>query len=230
MNEVYKEILKTVISEINKKTQIENLSTDFFVKEGDFYVYNKFGREIYSNKLENAAYDLETILIFIEEVTFSVTSFNEIFCEEKPNWGLVKRYIEVDNKNYFSVLGYGDIFKFNFIKVREDFFEDEDKYFKYVNKIRRDLDGEKIRVVYFNGDEICSCRKGFYVDGIIQEAELKFPYISDYDYFYSKIKDINNVEDLNKILDYKTVTFLYSVTPVADVDYAYEYIRKLVNQ
>jgi len=210
-----KEILKMVISEINKKTHIEHIEIDD-TGNSDFYIMNKFGKSYHSDVYYKIDFSLKSIKKFVEDTLFLITKRVDF---SKNMYEFLKKYpINVDNKKYIDILGYGLIYKNNFIKIKDD-------YKKYVNKIREKLDANNIRVVYYNGENL----KGFYVDSVIRESDLILPYVKDLEKFKAELKKVKNTSDLKKILDYETVTLYYDVVPNLEIEQAIDYIKKLVN-
>ena len=212
-----KEILKMVIDEINKKTRIEHIEIDVDTSNDDFYIKNKFGNIYHSDKFYNIDFNLKSIKIFVEDILLLITRQVSV---SKNMYEFLKKYpINVDNKKYIDILGYGLIYNDIFIKIKDD-------YKKYVNKIREKLDANNIRVVYYNGENL----KGFYVDSVIRESDLILPYVKDLEKFKTELKKVRNTSDLKKILDYETVTLYYDIVPNLEIEQALEYIKKLVNQ
>ena len=211
-----KEILKMVISEINKKTHIEHIEIDVVASNDEFYIMNKFGKSYHSDVYYKIDFSLKSIKKFVEDTLFLITKRVDF---SKNMYEFLKKYpINVDNKKYIDILGYGLIYKDIFIKIKDD-------YKKYVNKIREKLDANNIRVVYYNGENL----KGFYVDSIIRESDLILPYVKDLEKFKAELKKVKNTSDLKKILDYETVTLYYDVVPNLEIEQAIDYIKKLVN-
>jgi len=181
------------------------------------YIKNKFGNIYHSDKFYNIDFNLKSIKIFVEDILLLITRQVSV---SKNMYEFLKKYpINVDNKKYIDILGYGLIYNDIFIKIKDD-------YKKYVNKIREKLDANNIRVVYYNGENL----KGFYVDSVIRESDLILPYVKDLEKFKTELKKVRNTSDLKKILDYETVTLYYDIVPNLEIEQALEYIKKLVNQ
>ena len=68
-----KEILKMVISEINKKTHIEHIEIDVVASNDEFHIKNRFGNSYHSDKFYNIDFNLKSIKIFVEDILLPIT-------------------------------------------------------------------------------------------------------------------------------------------------------------
>lgn len=209
------ELLRMIVNEINEKTCVEKIAVRFI--EGIYYyIANKFEKDIYSGKLKDIDFSLESMKKFVENSVYGVTTRASTIENIYQDIGI--NYLDIDNEKYIDILGRGKIYGIYFVEIKDD-------YKKYIDKIKRNLDGDKFRMVYRNDDIF----KGFYIDTIIREDKLNIPYVKDLEKFKTELKKVKNADELKKILDYETVALYYSDVPTAEFECAYDYIEKLVN-
>ena len=67
------ELLRIIVNEINEKTRIEKIAIRF-IGGIYFYIVNKFEKDIYTGKLDEIDFNLETIKNFIENSVYGVTT------------------------------------------------------------------------------------------------------------------------------------------------------------
>ena len=199
-----KNILVNNIEELNRETQFKKLSISF--RGGKFYV-KKNGGIIHRGNLFDVDLDFNGQKKFIFDVLNKLTTFvRDYFSIDWENEE--KLLLSEDECDMVDVVGFGNIYKNNFVKIDEKL--TEHPYIRdIIKKIRGKFCNRGIVVVY------CKDKKGFYVDGITYEDEIC-------------LKCINDLNDVVDGYDNGNVTLYYKVATDKEIKKAVKFIEKLV--
>ena len=214
--EIIKKLLVENINSLNRDTSICKLSIGF--KDNTFYVVNHCDNEvILTGDVLNYDVNFNSQKKFILDVVNSVASFVDVL--EDIDWDeYFKNLINVNGVNYIEVIGFGDIFRNNFIKLE---LNDEDinfqrRFKKLERMIENGLDNNKIRVVY------CKKENGFYVGKNIYESKVFVTFIED----TVALDNIKEVDD--DVTSDETITLYYSLTSEKELKEAIKFIKNVM--
>ena len=238
LTEAMKNLLTDNLNELKYQLKSRfNLDLDLSIefKDNNDFVVLKNGKVILKRNIENYDIDFYNQKVFILDVMEEIAAWVEdleVLEKTEQFYNLIK----VDNKEYFDILGQGDIFynddycveiDTNKFDYDGDFDEYEDyiEYFK--EEIRNFLDGNKIRVVMYENinDDIIK----FYVGGVINNFIMCIKYINDIIDDVDNFKDLDDCDDIDEIADYAYLEIYFSLTPWKEVEKAVEFIKKLVD-
>ena len=232
-NEALKELLKENVFNLIRYCHLKNINGGF--KDDEIIIVDKNGKTIFKDKILNYDLDFESQKRFILDIMEKISSF-VVVLEDLEDIECFKNLIEIDDIYHFDVLGKGDIYKTatriskNFNKMYEDClkkFNDEECINKidslidgYIEKIKNNLDGNKVRVVmyYYDLSEF-----GFYVDSIINIDMVYLKFVDDLD-------ELESSNKIDEIASCSPITLYYSLLEnVKEADKAAKFIRKLIS-
>ena len=201
--EELKKLLKENIKELKDFIYLNISEIDF--KGDEVIVLNRDNKVIFKDLIKNYDTTFESQKKFIFNVLNRVTSFVRDY--SNIDWENEKKLIlSEDECNMVDVVGIGDIYKNNFVKIDEKL----TNYLYLINiirKIRREFCNRGLVIVY------CKDKKGFYVDGITHKNEICIKYINEF----------NNIVG-------RKVTLYYRITSDRKIKKAIKFIENLLKE
>ena len=194
-----KKLLELNLYELNKSLNL-NLSIEF--KNNKFYIIENSeicfidGKIIYEKDLsvefkDNKFYVIENSEILLidgkiiyekdlSEVKLDFNSQKNLMLDILNKIGSIfkKSIIQIDGKNYLDILGEGIAYKYQYVRINitNDYFQFKLALINFViDYIRKNLDGNKVRVVYNEGYD-CAI---FNVSKIIKESKLTIYFLDN---------------------------------------------------